>query len=40
MRKWIAQCSFEAVVVTALATVTVMTFGTLYGAMLNLQVVA
>lgn len=40
MRKWVMQWGFEAIVVTALATVTVLAFGALYGATLNLQVVA
>jgi len=40
MRKWIAQCSFEAIVVTALAMVAAVTFGSLYGAVVHLQVVA
>jgi hypothetical protein len=40
MRKLISLASFEAVVVTALATVTVATFSALVHAALNLQVVA
>lgn len=40
MRTLIAKCSFEAIVVAALATVAAVTFGSLYGALVNLQVVA